>query len=303
MELSRILLGQVIVVMLLMLIGLASFKGKLINHESVKQFTKFVLNIVTPCVLIEAYQKEFDIKQAYLLLTAFASAILIHFVVIVISHLVFRKEETLDYRVNRFASVYSNCGFMAIPLLDATLGSDGVFFGSAYLAVFSVLQWTHGAYVCSEDKKSLLSKKVFLNAGVIGTVISLILFVFGIKLPKPIFETVSYTADLNTPLALILVGTYLAGIKPKTIIKNFSFYKVMIIRLIIAPIITIYLLKLLNVDLTIIKALTISASCPVAGVTSLWAAKENLNVPYASSLVAITTILSIITIPLVVLFI
>ena len=141
--------------------------------------------------------------------------------------------------------------------------------------------------MCSEDKKCILSKQVFLNAGVIGTVIGLVLFIFGIKLPKPIFETVAYTADLNTPLALMLVGTHLAGIKIKTIVKNISFYKVLIIRLIIAPIIAIYLLKLLGIDISVIKALTISSACPVAGSTALWSAKDNLNVSYASSLVAV----------------
>ena len=303
MELSLTVLNQVVIILLLMLVGYVSVKMEILKEQGIKQFTTFVLYFVTPCVLIEAYQKEFNIEKAKLLGVAFLMAILLHVIVIVISNLVFRPNEDKTNRINIFACAYSNCGFMAIPLLSTVLGDEGVFYGSAYLAVFSILTWTHGVYVYSRDKKRLSFKRAFINPGVLGTLISLVLFVFSIKLPSYIGQTVSYIADLNTPLAMIIVGTFLAGVNVKELIKNKSFYLVTFIRLILAPLISVYLLKLFRVDLSIIKALTITAACPVAGITALWASIYGLDAKYASPLVSVTTVLSVITIPLVVILI
>ena len=286
-----------------MLIGYIARKTNIIGKEGVSQFTSFLMYFVTPCVLVEAYQKPFDIEGAKLLAIAFVMAVLIHFIVIFFSAVIFRKKDNYDYRVNRFAVVYSNCGFMAIPLLSAALGSEGVFFGSAYLAVFSILQWTHGIYTYTEDKKMLSLKKAFLNPGVLGTLLSLVLFVCSIKLPDVLSQTVGFVADMNTPLSMIMLGTFFVGIKPLEILKNISFYTVVIIRLLIVPVMAIYLLKLLGTEPAVIKALAISSACPVAGVTALWAGKFNLNAEYASQLVAITTVLSIVTIPAVLLLV
>ena len=301
MDLSIIVLQQVVIIVLLMLVGYIAKKTKIIGAEGVSQFTSFLMYFVTPCVLIEAYQKPFNVLGAKLLLVAFIMAILIHAVTIVFSNLVFRKKQSTDYRVNRFSVVYSNCGFMAIPLLSAALGSEGVFFGSAYLAVFSVLLWTHGIYTYTEDKSLLSFKKAVLNPGVLGTLVSITFFVCSIKLPDMIAQTVGFVANMNTPLSMIMLGTFFVGIKPLEILKNISFYIVVIIRLVLVPIIAILLLKLFGIDQAVVKALIISSACPVAGVTALWAGKFNLNAEYASQLVAITTVLSVISIPAVLL--
>ena len=301
MDLSIIVLQQVVIIVLLMLVGYIAKKTKIIGAEGVSQFTSFLMYFVTPCVLIEAYQKPFNVLGAKLLLVAFIMAILIHAVTIVFSNLVFRKKQSTDYRVNRFAVVYSNCGFMAIPLLSAALGSEGVFFGSAYLAVFSILNWTHGIYTYTENKTLLSFKKAVLNPGVLGTLISLILFVCSIKLPDILGQTVGFVADMNTPLSMIMLGTFFVGIKPLEILKNISFYIVVVIRLILVPVMAIFLLKLFGIDMAVVKALAISSACPVAGITALWAGKFNLNAEYASQLVAITTVLSVISIPAVLL--
>ena len=118
MELSFVVLQQVVIIILLMAVGYTAKKTKIIGDEGVSQFTSFLMYFVTPCVLIEAYQKPFDIKGAKLLAVAFLMAVLIHLIVIVLARYVFPAKENLDYRVNRFSLVYSNCGFMAIPLFS-----------------------------------------------------------------------------------------------------------------------------------------------------------------------------------------
>lgn len=301
MELSLIVSIQVLIVFILITVGFILKKLNMIDEHGSKQLTGILLMIVTPCVLINSYQKEFKTEYAFNLFLAALFTILIHVIMIIISTLLYKKEETKRYRINIFSAIYSNCGFMAIPLLSAVLGEDGVFYGSAYLAVFNIFYWTHGVILYSGSKKALSLKKAFLNPGVIGTILSLLLFIFQISLPKIILEPVKYLAGLNTPLAMIVLGAYLANINFKNTLKKLSIYTVSFLRLILFPIIAIVLAKIMHLDNTVATAVLISSACPTATVTTLFAAKFNLDAEYASELVSISTILSIITIPLVML--
>lgn len=299
MQISKILAIQVIVVFILISVGFLQKKRKKIDSHTTKRLTDLLLEIVTPCVLINAYQKEFKSELAANLFIAFLFAIIIHIIMFIITALLFRKEETKSYRIKIFSSVYSNCGFMAIPLLSASLGADGVFFGSAYLAVFNISTWTHGVCVCSGDIKSMSFKKALFNPGVIGTSIGLLLFVLQINLPTVLIEPIKHIANLNTPLAMIILGTYLANIDFRETFRKISIYWVSFIRLIIFPVIAIIITRIMNLDQTVATALLITSACPCATATPLFATKFGLDAEYASEIVSISTILSVITIPVI----
>ena len=301
MELSRIVFIQVLIIFVLMGVGFVCSKAKLIDEKGTRQMTDVLLMIVMPCVLIKAYQKEFSPELIMGLLLAAFFALIIHVVGIVISTLIFKKEESLKYRVSIFSSVYSNCGFMAIPLLSAAVGSDGVFYGSAYLAVFTILNWTHGICLYSGSLKEISVKRILKNPGIIGTVIAIILFVTGIRLPYVINESVSYIAGLNTPLAMIVTGAYLTKVDFKKALKNTSIYGVSLLRLVVIPIIAVIIAKLAGIEPLIAKSVLISAACPTAAAAALFATKYNLDSTYAAEVVSVTTVLSVITIPLVLL--
>ncbi len=301
MELSGIVFVQVLIIFVLIAVGFVLSKAGIINEKGTNQMTDILLMIVTPCVLINAYQKEFSGELIVGLVMAAVFSLIIHAVGIIISTLVFKKEETLRYRVNIFASVYSNCGFMAIPLLSAAMGADGVFYGSVYLAVFTVLYWTHGICLYGGSKKEISLKKIIINPGIIGTALAVILFVAKIKLPYVIDESVKYLAGLNTPLAMIVMGAYLTRVDIKKALKNGAIYAVSLLRLMIIPLIAVALARITNAAPVVAKAVLISAACPTASVTALMAAKYKLDSTYASEIVAVTTIMSVVTIPLILL--
>ncbi len=299
MELAGTVFIQVVIMSILIFVGFILAKAKIIDEKGAGQMTDILLKIVMPCVLINAYQKDFSLESAGGLLIAALFAVIIHVVSILLVTLIFKKEESLRYRVSIFASVYSNCGFMAIPLLSAAMGDDGVFYGSAYLAVFTLCYWTHGICVYGGSVKEISIKNIIKNPGIIGTVIALILFVFNIRLPYVFGESVKYFAGLNTPLAMVVMGTYLTKVSFKAAIKNKGLYIVSLLRLIIIPIIVVLMAKIFVVNDTIAKAILISAACPTAAIATLLASKYGLNTVCASEIVSITTILSIVTIPLI----
>lgn len=167
---------QVCIMFLLIVLGFIIKKCKLITKEGSKQLSDILLILVTPCVVIKAYQVDFEFELASGLLTAFIAATVINAVSILVSKLIFGRSRTPRGQIDQYCAAYSNCGFMAIPLLEAVLGAEGVFYGSAYLAVFNILNWTHGIYLYTQDRKSLSLKKILINPGVIGVVIGLALF-------------------------------------------------------------------------------------------------------------------------------
>lgn len=290
---------SVLVMFMLMAIGFFMAKKKIFTPDGIKQMSELVLRIVVPCVTINAYQREFDFALAKSLLMGVIFAIIFHIIQIVVSPLIFRPREDKKDRASIFATVYSNCGFMAFPLVEALYGTEGVFFSVSYMTVFIILQWTHGVYVFTKDIKQLSLKKAFLTPGVLGSAIGLVIFVFGIKLPSPISRTLGFISSLNTPLPMIILGTYLVNIDIKKVIKDSSIWIVSLMRLLVYPIMGIFIIKLMGIDGTLGMSLVLSAACPVATATTLFAIRYNVQTEYASESGSFSTILSIISIPLV----
>ncbi len=292
---------QVIIIFLLMGIGFIFNKTGKLTSEGIKQITNILLTIVTPCVLIDAYQKKvFNQQLLKELVFAAGLSLVVQLAAILIGKLIFKKDEQEHFRINIFSTAYSNCGFMAIPLLSATMGEDGVFYGSAYLAVFSVLSWTHGIYVISGERSEISAKNIIKNPGVMGTVIALLLFFLKINLPSVLSQTVSYVAGLNTPLAMFVLGTYLVGINLKKIFSNRQVYLCLFLRLIAVPLIAVIIAAFIKTNPLIVKSILIPAACPVAAICTLFAAKYGKDAAYATEIVASSTLVSIITIPVVI---
>jgi len=294
MDLAYKVVIQVIIMFVLIMLGFFITKLKMFNEEGKAQFSEILVSIVTPCVIINAFQVDFQVSLAKELLLVFLSAIIIHVIAILIGQLLYK-----DRPIDSTSIVYSNCGFMAIPLLQAVLGNTGVFFGAAYIGVFNALVWTHGVFVFTKGH-GLSLKKIFLNPGIIGVVLGLALFFLRIRLPHILLQPIQYMAGLNTPVAMLLLGAFLANVKFGSIFKNIHLYIVSILRLLVLPLICMFVLKLIPIGETAYMSLLILSACPVATMIAIFAQRYNLDRGYASQLVAINTVVSIFTIPLVV---
>ncbi len=295
--------NQVAIMVIMIAVGFFCYKKELLTEAGVKSMSAILLNVVTPCMLINAYQQDFNTELAVKFLTAAGAAVLLHLIMIALVLLVFKRQENpMVKKVNTFLAIYSNCGFMGLPLLNAALGDEGVFLGSAYLAVFSLMYWTQGVYVFSGDKRDMISKKAVLNPGVLGVLIGLVFFFGRIKLPGVIGTTVSGIAALNTPVAMFVIGSFLAKTKVKSALKNPNVWLVTVLRLLVLPLISLGVLFALTktgiADPLAAMAVLLQVSAPCATVGSLFAVKFGYDPTYASEVIAISTLLSMITIPL-----
>lgn len=291
---------QVLVLFILIGVGFACGKKGILTDESSKKITDIVLYVVTPCVMISAFQREFSMHLlGNILITALCATASIAATVF-IAKLIFHDKNTARKKVLQFSAIFSNCGFMSLPLQKAILGDDGWFYGSIFVAVFNVIVWSYGLVMMSGDKKQMSVKKLAFNPGIVGVLIALIIFVLRIKLPYIISQPIDYLAALNTPLPMLIIGFYLSQADLKKAFTDAGAYLAMAVRLAVVPLLSMFVMHLLNVDQTIMIACVIASSAPTAATTTMFAAKYGRDVELSVSIVASTTLVSIITMPLIV---
>ena len=300
MNITPIVASQVVIMLALILVGFILFKKNIITKNGTKDMSGILLNLVLPCVLIKAYQIEYNPDIVRELLLAFALSILAHGIFIALSYIIWRFEKDEDKRINGiFTAVYSNCGFMGIPLLGATLGDKGVLLGSAYLATFNILIWTHGLCMYGKSAKYMSVKNIVKNPGVIGVTLALILFFARVRISGPVKEIVGYFASLNTPLAMLLLGTYLARGSITKAFREPGIYLIIFLRLLAFPLISAIIFALMGIEEFLATTVVLSAACPVAALSAIFSEKFNLDTLYPSQIVSVTTLLSVATMPLI----
>lgn len=293
-------LTQVIILLILILIGVVLAKGKVLSEQGVKSMTDTVLTIVTPCVIIKSFIREFDTSVLKSLLISFLIAFSAHIGFILLSHLLIKDSDKAREKVLRFGAVFSNCGFMSIPLQQALLGDNGIFYSSSYIAIFNLFIWSYGIITMSGDKKYLTPKKLILNPGIISIVIGLIIFLFSVPIPKIIYDPINHISALNTPIPMIIIGYHLSNSNLLDGIKNIKCIFAMFLRLVAYPIVALIVLYLCGVRGDMLVSSVISCSAPVAAITTMFSAKFGADTSLSVNFVSLSTILSLITMPLII---
>lgn len=294
-------LTQVLILLILISVGFILTKKKLLNEQSAKGITNLVLYVVSPCVIVDCFAKYEYTKEALnSLITGAIIVVLLHVLFIAISMIFLRDKDVSALRVIRFGAIFSNCGFMSLPLQQAILGDTGLFLGATYVAMFNLITWTYGLWLMSGDKKQLSIKKLVLNPGLIGFIAGVIIFLFSIKLPDIVMKPVGYFAALNTPLPMLLIGSYLAGAKLLDAIKNKKCMLAVAFKLLVIPVAGLTAMYLCGVRGDMLIAMTIASSAPIATITTMFAEKFNCNTKLSASMASISTVLSLITMPIII---
>lgn len=294
-----LIFNQLIKMLFILILAFICYRIKLVNQEGNRNLSNLLLMIVNPCLIITTYQTDYDARLVRGLLIAFGVALAAHFIGILIARIAIRQTGNPDYAIDRFSSVYSNCGFMGIPLIYSVLGSEGVFYLTAYLTVFNVLTWTHGLALL-EGKFSFHRLREGLTAPmVVGTFIGALLFFLQLKLPEVLLHSMNYVADMNTPLAMMIAGISVAQADLKKIFTNFRIYWVSFLKLIVFPLAVLLFLVVFRIEYNIAYTVLIAAACPTATTLTMMAIRFQKNYTYASEIFAFTTVLSIVTIPLI----
>lgn len=289
---------QVLILYILIAIGFVADKTGLYTEKASKLNTNLLFYIVTPLVIVNSFM-SIDNSRENLKNFAIAAlgGVLIHVIGMVLILPLFRKTEKSKAGLYRYACMYGNCGYMALPLANAVLGPQGAFYCSAIIMVFNIFSFTHGIYIMGAQKGGFNFKKLLINPGTIGVALGLPLYLLGVELPTVIATPVSSLASLNTPLAMLIFGTYIAHTDLKTMFTDKRIYMVACVKLIAIPLIMIAGFKLFNIPKELAMAISVSASAPCANNTVILAGKYGLDTGVASKTVALVSFFSIITMP------
>jgi predicted permease len=297
--------GQVVVLFLLIGVGFVLTKLNMLKDNAVSALTDIALYVATPTVIIRAFcSMEYTPSVLTDMGWSFLVSFAIHVIFIGMSILILRGKEADKTKVTRFAVIFSNAGFMSLPLQEALLGKEGVFHGAIYVAVFNIILWTWGIVLMSGDKSKISFKKFIFNPGLVGVVVG----AFFLMVPLPVPEvfstigtnTVNHLANLNTPVPMIVIGYYLANSDVLKALKDKSCYLTIFTRLVLLPLVVLALLYLVGIRGAMLTALTIAASAPTAAATTMFAAKFGGDTELSVNIVSLSTILSVITMPLIV---
>ncbi|OFI05365.1 putative transporter YfdV [Clostridium acetireducens DSM 10703] len=292
-------INQVIMLTIIMGVGFYSRKKAFINKEVSKGLSDILMNVTLPMLIISSFNFDYSKELANNIKWMVAYSILAHVILIIMSKLFFCKFNKNKRSILRFICIFSNYGFMGYPILESLYGKVSIFYASIYGIAFNVFSLSYGIVLLTGKKDSDAFKNVITHPGIISVFIGLILFLFSIKLPICIGKAINIVGDMTVPLSMIIIGAMLADANFKEVFSDFSLYYLCMVRLIVIPFLTLLLLKTLNINKLILNILVILQAMPGAAITGVFAEKYNADTVLASKAVFITTLFSIITIPLI----
>lgn len=295
------IINQVIILGLIMLVGLIARKKQMLNAEVNTKMSDFLLNVTLPCLIVSSFTYEYSQEMVTNIKLIFMYSVIIHVVLIFISKIFALKFNESSKKVIRFITVFSNSGFMGFPVLESLYGKIGVFYGAVFNVPWNIFMLSFGFMLFSGKKDLKSLKTVITHPGIIATIIGMILFSFSLSLPVPVAKALSSIGAMTTPLSMIIVGSLLAEIKFKDIFSGFDVYYSSLVRLLVIPVITFGIMKLLNADPLLTQIVITVEAMPAPVIATVLANKFNGDTNLASRCVFVSTMLSMITIPLIIL--
>ena len=303
MQISLLLMEEIIKLFVIMFMGYAVVKAGLMKSSESKSVSVIMVYLVIPCVILNAFQVEYtpDVQKGLLL--ACAAAVAVHILFLLLTAIL-KKPLHLDV-IERATIIYSNAGILVIPLVQELLGQEYVIYSSAYIAVQLILIWTHCKNMLCEEEK-LEGKKVLLNVNIISIIAGVVLFIFRIQLPSGAQDVLNMMNNMIGPLGMLLAGMVIAEVPLKTVFTRKRIYLSAALRLFIYPVFVLGLMKVIQTFASIQDSKQILLTVYLASITPACATVTSMaqlydkDAAYSSSLYVLTTLLSIATMPVMV---
>lgn len=292
---------KITMMFLILILGILCYKKKFLDDETSVKLSNFLLMIVNPLVIFVSYQIDFDAALFRNLMLMLGLSAVSFAVQILLIHVLIPQKNNRDAAVERLSAIYGNCGFIGIPLINSLFGREGVFYMTAYLTVFYLYFWTHGVIIMAgkTDVKSTL--KNLLSPAIVGVVLGLICFLTQLRLPGVIVDAMDSVGSMNTPLAMLVAGATLGRSDLRVCLRNKRIYWICALKLLIVPAVAMLMVFPLGLPQTVVMTLLVAAACPIGACCTMFALKYKGDGRYASELFAVSTVLSALTIPLLVL--
>ncbi len=311
----NVLINQLIELFIIICIGYLMFRINILNETVNRHINALIVNVTMPCMILCAVLNiDSSARPSASTVSALFAVSIGYFIVMPVLAFILVKimRKTMRIKENRqgaymFMLIFSNVGFMGIPLLRAAFGAQAeiaVFFAAVLNIFFNLSVFTYGVLLIGygDEKKTSIHLKSLLSPGILSALLGLLVYITNFHFP-PALEAVNHTVetvgDLTPPLAMLLVGSTLASMPFGDVFNEWRVYVFSVIKQILLPILLYPLYRLLISDDLLFNVMFIEFLMPVANIALILCTQYNLDKKFASKVIFITTILSLVTIPLV----
>ena len=303
MELSMLLAQQIVILFMYVAAGYVSVKVGLFKCEESKVISNLVVYICSPCMIISAFQIELTADKVQGLLLALVAAVFVHIIMIGVTRLL---KKPLDLNsIERASLIYTNAGNLIIPLVAAVLGSEWVFYTTAYNIVQTMLIWTHGTRLIGQ-KTEVNFRQIIMNPNIIAMLIGFGLFAAEIKVPVIIGTCLEGFGSMIGTVGMFVIGMVIGKMDLRWVFSRKRPYFICLIRLILYPAITLVFFILagrlgIHDDAEyILLVVFLATSAPAAAMVTQLAQIYDKDSKYASVINVMSIVFCIVTMPLMV---
>ena len=299
MELALITAQQVVVLFLLIGTGVLAVKTGVLKPEHKQALSNLLVYIIVPAMIVNSYRMEFSAEILRNLLAAFGMSTLAILAGTVITLLLTARKKDSRTPIFRFACIFSNAAYMGFPLISALFGSEGLLYASAFVTVFNILLWTMGyGFVSGSSNPKEVLHSLVRTPVLYAVIVGLAVYLLQIPIPNLIAQPLELLAGMNTPLSMMITGMLIAAGSVKSIVTDVHIWKLAAVRMLLIPAVCLALFSLLGFHGTAAQVVVLLECCPAAAITSVFAVQFGHDESFAAGSVVLTTLLSIVVLPL-----
>lgn len=289
------------VLFIYMAVGFGCRKAGIFNDVARDKLTDFVVFVTLPCMIFESFNMAFSLESLKQGALALLIAVGMSCVALLLGKVLYNRFPYEEKSILQYGTLVSNSGFVGLPVVSGAYGDEGLFLGSLFIIPTRILMWSAGISLFTRADAKQAVKKVLLNPGIIAVEVGLVRMLFQIPLPHFVDTAVDNLGGCTSPMAMALVGAILVDVPLKTVFDLKSFYLVAV-RQFLLPGICLAALRLLHVDPLTIGVSVVITGMPIGSTTAILAQKYVADAKFASKCVFISTLTSLVTVPILTLF-
>ena len=289
------------VLFIYMAVGFGCRKAGIFNDVARDKLTDFVVFVTLPCMIFESFNMAFSLESLKQGALALLIAVGMSCVALLLGKVLYNRFPYEEKSILQYGTLVSNSGFAGLPVVSGAYGDEGLFLGSLFIIPTRILMWSAGISLFTRADAKQAVKKVLLNPGIIAVEVGLVRMLFQIPLPHFVDTAVDNLGGCTSPMAMALVGAILVDVPLKTVFDLKSFYLVAV-RQFLLPGISLAALRLLHVDPLTIGVSVVITGMPIGSTTAILAQKYVADAKFASKCVFISTLTSLVTVPILTLF-
>lgn len=289
------------VLFIYMAVGFGCRKAGIFNDVARDKLTDFVVFVTLPCMIFESFNMAFSLESLKQGDLALLIAVGMSCVALLLGKVLYNRFPYEEKSILQYGTLVSNSGFAGLPVVSGAYGDEGLFLGSLFIIPTRILMWSAGISLFTRADAKQAVKKVLLNPGIIAVEVGLVRMLFQIPLPHFVDTAVDNLGGCTSPMAMALVGAILVDVPLKTVFDLKSFYLVAV-RQFLLPGICLAALRLLHVDPLTIGVSVVITGMPIGSTTAILAQKYVADAKFAAKCVFISTLTSLVTVPILTLF-